>query len=222
MSIVELSRLASLASALHAPLPQVAGTWQPDPAVARELETLVEELTNGDPVSTRLGALLRDALASPHAQTRGVIHGLLLAIYGHAAGPGGAAHALERDTRGMTARQYRALLEHAHTHLSAPLTPAELAAASTLTATHLSRALKRATGETPKQWLLRRRVERAKQMFIRNDCSLSEIATACGFSHQSHLTRVFVKLTGTTPRAWQAARRTPMQSRAERTRAPSG
>jgi transcriptional regulator GlxA family with amidase domain len=49
----------------------------------------------------------------------------------------------------MTARQYQSLLEHVEAHLSASLSLADLAAASTLTVAHLSRALKRATGETP-------------------------------------------------------------------------
>jgi AraC-like DNA-binding protein len=216
MSTLDQSRLAALAAALVAQLPKNQGAWQPDPACARNLEILIDRLTTGDTVSVEFGALLRDALARPHAMTTHVMHGLLIAICGYAAEPGNAARSLEHRTRGMTARQYQSLLEHVDAHLSASLSLADLAAASTLTVAHLSRALKRATGETPKRWLQRRRVDHAKQLLVRNNGSLSEIATACGFSNQSHLTRVFVKLTGTTPRAWQASRRIPAQSRQTR------
>ncbi|MGF6782602.1 AraC-like DNA-binding protein [Paraburkholderia sp. GAS334] len=216
MSTLDLSRRAALAAALLAQLPKSQGAWQPEPACARNLGILIDELTTGDAVSIEFGALLRDALARPHAMTTDVVHGLLIAICAYAAEPGNTARSFEHRTRGMTARQYQSLLEHVDAHLCVSLSLADLAAASTLTVAHLSRALKRATGETPKRWLQRRRVDHAKQLLVRNNGSLSEIATACGFSNQSHLTRVFVKLTGTTPRAWQASRRIPAQSRQTR------
>ncbi|SEI28418.1 helix-turn-helix domain-containing protein [Paraburkholderia hospita] len=216
MSTIDLSRLASLAAALLAQLPKSQGPWQPDPACARNLEILIDRLSNGDAVSAEFGPLLRDALARQHVMTWQVVHGLLVAICGYAAGPGNAAGSLEQRTRGMTAHQYQSLLEHVDARLSASLSLADLAAASMLTVAHLSRAIKRATGTTPKRWLQQRRVDHAKQLLVRNNGSLSEIATACGFSNQSHLTRVFVKLTGTTPRTWQTSRRITTQSRQTR------
>jgi AraC family transcriptional regulator len=46
------------------------------------------------------------------------------------------------------------------------------------------------------------RVERTKQLLLQGKMSLSEIAIACGFSHQSHLNRHFKRLTGVTPKTW--------------------
>ncbi|MBN3789144.1 helix-turn-helix transcriptional regulator [Burkholderia sp. Ac-20353] len=216
MSTIDLTGLASLAAELLAKLPQADGAWQPEPAWEQGLDRLVERLSGGDTVTVQFCGLLRDALARPHALTRDVVHGLLVAIYGYAAGSGSATRAFEHQIRGMTERQYRALQDHIDANLSTSLSLADLAAASAMTVSQLTRTLKRATGETPKRWLQRRRVEQAKQLLIRNNGSLSEIAIACGFSNQSHLTRVFVKLTGTTPRTWQASRRTAAQSRPAR------
>ncbi|RQS68209.1 AraC family transcriptional regulator [Burkholderia sp. Bp8963] len=216
MSNIELSRLASLAAALLAQLPQAEGAWRPDPEWAQELDRLVERLSRGDTISVQFCVLLRDALARPHGLTRDVVYGLLVAIYGYATGQGSATRSFEHRTRGMTERQYRSLLDHVDANLRSSLSLADLAAASAMTVGNLTRALKRATGETPKRWLQRRRVEHAKQLLIRNNGSLSEIAIACGFSNQSHLTRVFVKLAGTTPRTWQASRRAAAQSRPTR------
>jgi len=213
MSTIDLSRRAALAAALLAQLPKSQGAWQLEPACARNFEILIDGLRTGDAVSVELGALFRDALTHPHEMTTQVMHGLLIAVCGYAAESGNAALSLEHRIRGMTARQYESLLEYVDAHLSSSLSLADLATTSTLTVAHLSRALKRATGETPKRWLQQRRVNHAKQLLVRNNGSLREIAIACGFSSQSHLTRVFVKLTGTTPRAWQASRRIPAQSR---------
>ncbi|MEX3634102.1 hypothetical protein [Paraburkholderia sp. BR14320] len=66
MSRIDLSRLASQAAASLAQLPRDHGAWEPDSTYGRNLEILIERLSNGDAVSTQFGTLLRDALARPH------------------------------------------------------------------------------------------------------------------------------------------------------------
>ncbi|NEQ26680.1 MAG: helix-turn-helix transcriptional regulator [Microcoleus sp. SIO2G3] len=48
--------------------------------------------------------------------------------------------------------------------------------------------------------MIQQRVERAKQLLRQRKMNLSEIALACGFTHQSHLNRHFKRLTGVTPK----------------------
>lgn len=43
-------------------------------------------------------------------------------------------------------------------------------------------------------------VERAKELLLQGKLSISHIAIACGFTHQSHLNRHFKRLTGVTPK----------------------
>jgi AraC-like DNA-binding protein len=57
----------------------------------------------------------------------------------------------------------------------------------------------------PHQWLLRRRVDKARQLLHDPSAALADVALACGFADQSHLTRVFTRLTGTGPNAWRRA-----------------
>jgi AraC family transcriptional regulator len=79
----------------------------------------------------------------------------------------------------------------------------EIASACNLSRSYFIRAFRETTGRTPHQWLLERRVERARELLRHSDSSLSEIAIACGFSDQSHFTRTFSQMLGTPPGSWR-------------------
>jgi AraC family transcriptional regulator len=78
----------------------------------------------------------------------------------------------------------------------------DIAAASHMSPFHLVRLFKRSLGVTPRQHLIRTRVENARALITAGGggYSLSEIALAVGFADQSHLTRHFKRLLGVTPR----------------------
>ncbi|MEM9794967.1 MAG: helix-turn-helix transcriptional regulator [Pseudomonadota bacterium] len=64
---------------------------------------------------------------------------------------------------------------------------------------HLSRAFKAATGRTPRQHLIARRLAHATRMLAEGREPLAEIAYACGFSSQSHMTALFSEHIGMPP-----------------------
>ncbi|WKX71311.1 AraC family transcriptional regulator [Streptomyces sp. XD-27] len=64
--------------------------------------------------------------------------------------------------------------------------------------THLVRAFSSAFGIAPHQYLMARRVDRARRLFLDGQ-SPGEVAAATGFYDQSHLTRHFKRLVGITP-----------------------
>lgn len=71
-----------------------------------------------------------------------------------------------------------------------------LATLANLSIYHFAREFirfKRSTDVTPHNYLLRKRVERAKDMLAHTDYSLTEVALAAGFSDQSHLARIFAR-----------------------------
>lgn len=83
-------------------------------------------------------------------------------------------------------------------HFAGPVSLQALADATGLGVRQFSRAFREATGRSPHQYLLHRRVEAAK-VLIRQGLPLAEVAGQCGFSDQSQLTRTFMRHAGTTP-----------------------
>jgi AraC-like DNA-binding protein len=73
---------------------------------------------------------------------------------------------------------------------------------------HFARQFKNATRLPPHQYLILRRVERAKQLLqAGSGLSLAEVAAHSGFSDQSHLSRHFKRLVGVSPAAIPGARK---------------
>jgi AraC family transcriptional regulator len=94
----------------------------------------------------------------------------------------------------------RAVVEFIEAHFDAGPSLEHLAAVARLSPYHFARQFKAATGLPPHQFVLARRVERAKQLLHgAGDLSLAEIAARTGFSDQSQFTRHFRRLVGVTP-----------------------
>jgi len=101
--------------------------------------------------------------------------------------------------RGVLEARLGEVIEYIHARLPDNLTLAELAALVGISHGHFAREFKRLTSESPHAFLLRCRVERARQMIAAGGCELVEVAAACGFADQSHLTRAFKRRLGVTP-----------------------
>lgn len=84
-----------------------------------------------------------------------------------------------------------------------PLRLRDLAAAAGLSRMHFAAQFRAATGSSPHEYLLCRRIEAAKTMMAETETSLAEIALNVGFQAQTHFTTVFKRLTATTPAQWR-------------------
>jgi AraC family transcriptional regulator len=92
------------------------------------------------------------------------------------------------------------VVEYIEGHLDAGVTLEQLAAVARLSPYHFARQFKRATGMPPHQYVIARRVERARQLLQGgDDLALAEVAAHAGFSDQSQFTRHFKRLVGVTP-----------------------
>lgn len=103
---------------------------------------------------------------------------------------------------GLSPHHLRQIIDYINDHLDRELGLEELSAIAQLSQYHFSRAFKRSTGMSPHQYVIQQRVERAKQLLRQGKMSISEVAIACGFTHQSHLNRHFKRLTGVTPKTF--------------------
>jgi AraC-like DNA-binding protein len=95
-------------------------------------------------------------------------------------------------------------------HLDVPALARE-AHASTA---HFSRSFKSAFGETPHQYLRRRRIERAKELLRGTELSVTRVSLEVGYRSLGSFSSAFRKLVGQSPggyaRRWRAARRPPI------------
>lgn len=79
----------------------------------------------------------------------------------------------------------------------------KIARQANLSPFHFSRIFKQATGKTLYGYLTELRIKKAAQLLKSAFVSISETASACGFSNQSHFTRSFKTRMGFTPSAYQ-------------------
>jgi AraC-like DNA-binding protein len=85
-----------------------------------------------------------------------------------------------------------------------PLTVPDLAAAAGLSPAHFSREFKRAFGESPHQYLLTRRLERAAALLRTTDWSVADICFAVGAGSVGSFTVSFGRIFGQSPQAYRA------------------
>jgi AraC family transcriptional regulator len=100
------------------------------------------------------------------------------------------------------------VVEYVEEHLDAGLTLGQMAAVARLSAYHFARQFKGATGLPPHQYVITRRVERAKQLLQAGaGLSLAEVAAHAGFCDQSQFSHHFKRLVGVTPRQFRTPAR---------------
>jgi AraC family transcriptional regulator len=109
-----------------------------------------------------------------------------------------------RPRGGLSERKLRAALDYIEEHLDSALTLDHIAAVAHLSPYHFARMFKTSTGLPPHQYVIARRVERAKQLLReRKDLSLAQVAARSGFWDQGHFTRHFRRLAGITPKRFR-------------------
>lgn len=120
--------------------------------------------------------------------------GLALAIHllgGYAASAPGP--------RGLSGQQLRDVTAYIEDYLDQNLSLAVLAGVAGVSASHLKTLFRRSTGLPVHEYVIQRRVERAKVLLLRGELPASQVALDAGFAHQSHMARHMRRLLGVTP-----------------------
>jgi AraC-like DNA-binding protein len=86
-----------------------------------------------------------------------------------------------------------------------PLDVAALARAAHLSPAHFSREFRRTFGETPHQYLLTRRLERAAALLRNTDRTVADICLTVGLTSIGSFTTSFTRAYGLSPTAYRAA-----------------
>jgi AraC family transcriptional regulator len=113
-----------------------------------------------------------------------------------------------KPVRGGLARwQLRRVIEFVETNLNHTIRMSDVAAKAGLSTSYFFHAFRTTVGESPYAYVVRRRIERAQELMLRTEKTLSEIALDCGLSDQAHLTRRFKRIAGMSPGAWRRLRK---------------
>ena len=160
-----------------------------DPHVAAILQAMRADLSDGCPAGRLYGESLANALAV-----------YLVARYGTRP----AAAATRSYKGGMPERRLKRVLEYIDENLTTDLGIAELAGVAGMSPHYFSELFRKSVGRPPHQFVLSRRIERAKESLRTSKHSVIEAALSAGFENPSHFARAFRRLVGATPRQFRA------------------
>lgn len=112
---------------------------------------------------------------------------------------GGQAQYLPQGVPAPHGERFTQTREWALRHLAEPLGIAQLAAHARVSSRTFSRRFLDETGYSPMQWIMRARVDRARELLEETNLGVDEIAATVGLGSATNLRRHFRAVLGTTP-----------------------
>jgi len=104
--------------------------------------------------------------------------------------------------RGLLAR----VLDFVEAHYAEPLTVDGLADVACMSRSSLQRAFRKEVGCAPMEYVMRRRIEHARELLLRTRMSVTAIAERVGFMDSNHFTRRFGRDVGVPPSVYRKYR----------------
>ena len=154
--------------------------------VDRHISTLVLEMTadlnDGSPAGSVYGESLANALAV-YIMRRYAVRRITPVVY----------------KGGLPPYRLKRVLDYIAETLETNISLSQLAAIAGMSPHYFSELFKQSTGRAPHNYVLLRRIERAKQQLRDPKRSVIEAGLDAGFQNASHFARVFRKLEGSTP-----------------------
>ena len=95
------------------------------------------------------------------------------------------------------------VVEYMHEHYSEHITAEDLANVVGLSTSQLNRKFKDTMSDSPINYLLKIRIEKAAERLIKTDDTITEISYACGFNNQAYFNRQFKKINSLSPRNYR-------------------
>ena len=110
------------------------------------------------------------------------------------------------DNPARTLSQYklRRAIEYIEANLSEDLTLSQIATALAMSPGHFAHAFRQTMGLPPHQYVLNRKIARAKALLRDSNLPIIEIAQLVGCSSHSYFTVLFHRETGTTPHSYRS------------------
>ncbi|MBD2363055.1 helix-turn-helix transcriptional regulator [Anabaena minutissima FACHB-250] len=100
---------------------------------------------------------------------------------------------------GLPKYKLKQVLDYIQAHLSEDISLEDLAKIAGISQFYFARLFKKSIQVPPHQYIIRQRVELAKQLLNDPEYNITEVALECGFAHPTHLSRHFRRLVGMSP-----------------------
>ena len=92
-------------------------------------------------------------------------------------------------------------------HLNVPLDVNILAHDACMSKDHFIRVFRQETGDTPKAYVIKKKMESAEQFIVTSDRPIKEIARMVGYDDYSHFNKAFKAFAGVTPATYREQHR---------------
>lgn len=106
-------------------------------------------------------------------------------------------------TGGLAKYQLKKVLDYIHAHFHQDTSLPDMAKVLDLSQYHFCRLFKQSMGIAPYQYVTQCRIDRAKQLLLKSQLTITEIAFEVGFTNHSSFTRVFRQCVGVTPKTFR-------------------
>lgn len=163
-----------------------------DEAVMRAGEAIVNRVESApeDAGSPRLVMTTKVPLRDSHGQVIGVA---------------GFSRQIERvQTPSGTIDAFAGVIAHLHDNFAESLSTRDLANMAGLSVSHFERRFRQAFGASPRQYLVRIRVEHAARLLLETENTVSQVAHACGFYDHAHFSRSFRRIMNMSPSEYRS------------------
>lgn len=102
---------------------------------------------------------------------------------------------------------FRRAIDFVDANIDLPISVSDMADRAGFSRYHFIRLFKKTAGMTPRQFIIHRRLEKAREMLVSTESELAEVSYASGFSSQSHLCYMFKREFGVSPGVYRRLRR---------------
>lgn len=180
----------SVAEEMGGRAPELNGTPLLKDERIRALVAAIEaDFANGSPA----GRIYRDSIGRALAAALMHSQGVLRSLTRHYRG-------------GLSPVQLRRVTSFVHENLHEDVSLVQMAEEAKLSPAYFSQMFRQSTGVAPHQFVLRTRVERAKELLIKEDARVLDVAIACGFETQQHFAKVFRAFCKMSPTQFRQSR----------------
>lgn len=158
-----------------------------------------------DPVILSMGKVLRGEVSQAPIHDAFLVEAVGIVLTGHLVRHWSSRPSLRQVKGQLSARQIRSVLDVIESNMSSGVRVRDLANRIDMGTHQFTRLFRQTVGSSPYQFVMLRRVEKARFLLEKTSLPLAEIALEVGFVSQSHFTSVFHREMRTTPASYRSS-----------------